>query len=220
MSMKRTGIFRCSLGVSLSLGALVAPPVRGHQGSSGASGGPDVFLENTRVRAKWVSVEPGASLPSGADRVLVYFTAGPDGRMPAEAVWQPAQMAADQNRGRVRLEALAIEMKDVPQRAAHGTPPESLAADGVRVATLIDNARVLVLKHRYEPGTIGTPVHLHAEDVLVVYLRGGYTWPPLSGSWGAVRVRQRDVDLVPANTFHTLANAGNDPLELLVIIPK
>ena len=62
-------------------------------------------------------------------------------------------------------------------------------------------------------------VHFHAEDVIVVYLRGGYTYPG-ADFWGAVRVGRGDVDVIPANTMHRLANAGSDPLELLVIVPK
>jgi oxalate decarboxylase/phosphoglucose isomerase-like protein (cupin superfamily) len=40
------------------------------------------------------------------------------------------------------------------------------------------------------------------------------------GSWGSYHVRRGEVDLVPANSMHTLGNAGSDPLEFLVILPK
>jgi hypothetical protein len=93
--------------------------------------------------------------------------------MPAEAVWQAAGAGAVQNRGPVRLEALAIELKDA-RGVSTGTPGEALDAQyGVEVSPLIDNERVLVMKHRYAPTAYGGPLHFHSEDVLVVYLRGG-----------------------------------------------
>ena len=94
-----------------------------------------------------------------------------------------------------------------------------MPSTGVNVSTVIDNDRVLVLKQRYEPIAYGGPQHFHGEDVLLVYLRGGYTWP-LADLWGASRVRRGEVDVIPANTLHRLGNAGGDPLELLVIVPK
>ena len=190
--------------------------------------------ENDRFRLTRIAVEPGATLSDGADRVLVYLTAGPDGLMPpAAAVWQPAGSGGLENRGGAPLEAIAIELKDVSTAAAGGTPPEALSAArgasyrhasygaSYRVAAsrLIDNSRVLVMKHRYAPTTYVDPLHFHSEDLLVVYLRGGYTWPA-GGRWGANRVQRGEVDVIPANTLHTLGNAGSDPLEFLVIIPR
>jgi quercetin dioxygenase-like cupin family protein len=178
--------------------------------------------ENDWMRLSRISTEPGAGLAgSSADRVVVYLTADPEGRMPlAEAVWQPAGSGDLQNRGRARVEALAIELKEMPAGIPSGTPPEVLPVSyRADVWTLIDNSRVLVTKHRYAPATYVDPLHFHAADILVVYLRGGYTWPAVA-SWGSYRVRRGEVDVVPANTFHTLGNAGADPLEFLVIMPR
>jgi quercetin dioxygenase-like cupin family protein len=151
--------------------------------------------------------------------VLVYFTADPDGKLPADAIWQ-GDGTEIQNRGPTRLDGLAIELKDMPRAPAGVTPPEALDAEyGVEVSRIIDNPRVLVVKQRYDPLAYAGPLHFHGEDVLVVYLRGGYTWPA-SAFWGAARVRRGDIDVIPANTPHRLANAGGDPLELLVIVPK
>jgi quercetin dioxygenase-like cupin family protein len=179
--------------------------------------------ENNRLHLRRLSVAPGASLPAdgGTDRVLVYLTADPQGGMPAvEAVWQPAGSADLQNRGAARLDAIAVDVKSGASVRSDGTPPEALAtSDRADVWRLIDNARVLVTKHRYAPSTYVDALHFHPEDMLVVYLRGGYTWPTVGG-WGAYRVRRGEVDVVPANTLHTLGNAGADPLEFLVIMPK
>jgi quercetin dioxygenase-like cupin family protein len=176
--------------------------------------------ENNRVRLSHIAVPAGAPLPAAGNRVLVYLTAGPDGRMPAEAVWQPAGAGAVQNAGSNRVEAIAIELKDVPAGPSSGTPLEAIDPEPtVTVTSLINNERVLVAKHRYEPASAGGPPHFHPEDVLLVYLRGGYTWP-LTSYWGATPVRRGEVEVIPANTFHRLGNAGSDPLELLVIVPK
>jgi hypothetical protein len=207
---------------TLVLAALLAEPTAAQYGRPASGAVQQLSWENNRIRLSRISVEPGRTVPAeaGADRVLVYLTAGPDGMMPAEAVWQPAGTGDIQNRGKVRLEAIAIELKTVTPGVAGGTPPEALAASyGMDVSPLIDNPRVLVTKHRYAPYTFAGPLHFHTEDMLVVYLRGGHTWPA-AGGWGAYRVRRGEVDVIPANTFHTLANAGTDPLEFLAIIPR
>lgn len=217
--MTRLSSSRRSLVPALALGALVAQPLGAQSDGQAARGRHDVVWENDRMSVAQVSVDPGATVPAAGDRILIHFSADADGRMPAEAVWQPANAPSVENRGPRRLEALAIALKEAPQGETRATPPEALASDGVAVTTLIDNPRVLVMKHRYDPMISDARVHFHTQGVLVVYLRGGYTWP-LDGSWGAARVRQADIDLVPANTFHRLANAGADPLELLVVIPR
>jgi quercetin dioxygenase-like cupin family protein len=207
-----------SVLATVALAALLAQPIFAQYERAG-DGRLQLPWENNRFRLTHVSVEPGAALSAGGDRVLIYLTAGPEGRMPAEAVWQPAGTAAVLNRGRVRLEAIAIELKDA-RAATSGTPVETLDAQyGVGVSPLIDNDRVLAVKQRYDPIAYGGPLHSHGEDVLVVYLRGGYAWP-LADLWGPSQVRRGDVNVVPANTRHRLGNAGGDPLELLVIVPK
>jgi quercetin dioxygenase-like cupin family protein len=203
---------------ALALAALLADPISAQYGRQGDSR-LGVPWENNRFRLTRVSVEPGATLPAQGNQVLVYLTADPVGRMPAEAVWQTAGASAVSNRGPARLEAIAIELKDA-RGAASSTPGEALDEQyGVNVSPLIDNDRVLVVKQRYEPLAYGGPQHSHGDDVLVVYLRGGYTWP-LADLWGASPVHRGEVDVIPANTPHRLGNAGGDPLELLVIVPK
>jgi quercetin dioxygenase-like cupin family protein len=77
-----------------------------------------------------------------------------------------------------------------------------------------------VTKERYETGQYWSsdPLHFHPQDVVVVYLSGGYIWPA-TGINAPERVRRGDVRIVPANVLHTPANAGSDPLEFLLIIP-
>jgi quercetin dioxygenase-like cupin family protein len=179
--------------------------------------------QNSRVRLHRLDVNPGASIPveAGSDRVLVYLTANQDGAMPpAEAVWQPAGSGELQNRGTVRFEAIAIDLKGGPGSGAMVTPPEALSTSyRAEVERLIDNPRVLVTKHRYEPATYVDPLHFHSDDVVVIYLRGGYTFAP-AGQYGWYHVQRGEFDVIPANTLHTLGNAGSDPLEFLVIMPR
>jgi quercetin dioxygenase-like cupin family protein len=179
--------------------------------------------ENERLRVRTISVAPGAQVPAygGSDAVFVFLTADLAGRMPAaEATWQPGGGSLE-NRGRGRVDALVIEVKKTEGRAASITPPEALPATGVvDVRVLIDNPQVVVTKQRYLPGTYAFPGwHFHPQDTLVVYLNGGYVGQPY-GRWGLQHVRRGDIDVVPANAFHSFANPGIDPLEFLAIFPK
>jgi hypothetical protein len=191
--------------------------------------------ESDRFRVRRISIEPQRQItePDAANSILVFLTADLDGRMPpVEAVWQPGGQRTLENRGRVRFEGILIELKDAPVGSVKVTPPEAIAwTDHVDVWRLIDNDRVFVTKHRYPAVTIADPPHFHPQDTLVLYLKGGYTWPAIEQprgwygwpmlSWSpAFRVNRGDVDVVPANTLHAFSNAGGDPLEFLVIVPK
>jgi hypothetical protein len=111
-----------------------------------------------------------------------------------------------------------------PRRApAHGmcraeTGDGMSAQNGGDVSTAIGNPRVLVTRQRYGPIAYGPPLPLHPDGV-ILYLRGGYTWPR-PDLWGASRMRRGDVNVVPASTPHRLSKAGSDPLELLTIGPR
>jgi quercetin dioxygenase-like cupin family protein len=180
--------------------------------------------ETERLRVRSISIAPGAQVPGYGDpgAVFVFLTADLSGRMPpAEASWQPAGAAALENRGKVPVEGLVIELKDVERRGPGTTPPEALPSTGaVDIRVLIDNPHVIVTRQRYLPGVYPFPGwHFHPQDTLVVYLSGGYVGQP-QGSWGLQRVRRGDVDVVPANMFHGFANPGIDPLEFLAIFPK
>ena len=210
--MERFSGSQQSLIAAITMGALLVP-------LGARAERRDPIWENGRLTITRVFLEPGAALASGGDRILVHFSADADGRLPAEAVWQPAGELAIKNRGAHRVEALIIELKDAPESAVRSTSPESLTGTGLAVTTLIDNPRVLVLKHRYAPHASVARRHFHDEDVLLIYLRGGNVWP-LDGSWGSVRVGQGEIGIVPAHTLHTLSNAGGDPLEMLVVIPR
>ncbi len=193
--------------------------------------------ESDQFRVRRIAMAPGAQTnePGAADSVLVFLTANLDGRMPAaEAAWQPAGPRTLENRGRARFDAIAIELKDVPAPAAGVTPPEAIpSTDLIDIWRLVDNPRVLVTKLRYAPVTALDQLHFHPRDTLVVYLKGGYIWPateqsrewypyawPFMRGAPSLRVDRGDVDVVPANTFHSFSNAGGEPLEFLAIFVK
>jgi quercetin dioxygenase-like cupin family protein len=181
--------------------------------------------ENDRLRVRTVSIDPGARLDERepADRVLVYLTADVDGRMPkAAAIWHPVDGPALQNRGGLRSTAIVVDVKAGPAAGAGGTPPEALSyTSDVDTERLIDNAHVTVTKVRYQSNAyVESPWHFHTQDVLIVYLRGGQASLQADGWDGPTRVRRGDFDVIPANMLHRILNAGGDPLEFLVIVPK
>jgi quercetin dioxygenase-like cupin family protein len=179
--------------------------------------------ENDLFRVRRIAIAPRAQAATEADddRVLVFLSAGLDGRMPAaDAVFQPRGSRPLENLGGTLFEAISIGLKDGPESRASATPPEAVPlTDDTDVRTLIDNPRVIVLKVRYRSTAYGGPQHFHPKDALVIYLGRGYTWAA-NGMWGSYRVSRGDIDLVPAHTLHSFGNAGSDPLDVLVIVPK
>ena len=181
--------------------------------------------ENDRLRVRTVTLEPGAALDRSddADRVLVYLTADLEGRMPrAEAIWHPVDGPVLENRGALRSTAIVIDVKAGPAMGAGATPPEAQSfSSDVEAQRLIDNAHVVVTKVRYRSNAyVSIPWHLHVQDVLIVYLRGGQTWLRADGWDASMPARRGDIDVIPANTLHRVLNAGGDPLEFLVIVSK
>jgi quercetin dioxygenase-like cupin family protein len=204
------------------------PPQRlAAQYASGSSGRQAVSAwENDRIRVRTVSVAPGARLaaaPGGADRVIVFLTGDLDGHMPAaEAIWQPGGGPESENHGAVRVDAIVVDVKPGTGSAASETPVEAVSSDdGANARLLIDNARVTVMKLRYRPYPVTLPApHAHSQDALVVYLSGGFTWPPYIG-WGyPARVHRGEFDVIPAHLHHSFGNAGGDNLDFLMILAK
>jgi hypothetical protein len=160
--------------------------------------------------------------------VLVYLTADLDGRMPrTEAVWQSAGSPAMQNRGATRFDAVFVELKVPAAQGPAPTVPELMPADTRydpylrehKGASLFDNDRVTVSKHRVVPYAWTQAYHTHPREAVVVYLRGG----EMSGTNaqpGYHRVRRGGFDVLPADLFHTLYNGGTDPVDFVAVWPK
>ena len=191
--------------------------------------------ENDRMQVRRVTLAPGEKLSgdSTGGSVIVFLTTDFDGRIPtAEAAWQEPGPVTMENRGRARFEALVVDLKGSATRSGGVTAPEVVRASGpvaprvsdgmyattMRAQNLIVNDRISVTKERYGLPWSVDPLHFHAQDSVVIYLSGGYSWPTTS-FYGPDRVRRGDVRVLPGNVFHTTGNAGSDPLEFLLIIP-
>ena len=198
---------------------------------------PQNIWDNDRIQVRRISLAPGKTLsgesPSGS--VVVFLTADLDGRMPsAEAAWRDPGPVRMENRGPARFEALVVDLKGSATRSRGVTAPEVVRAVGtvawrgaydatnalMQAQNLVLNDRISVTKQRYAAGVTWSadPLHFHPQDAVVIYLRGGYTWPTTS-FYGPDRVRRGDVRVLPANVLHTSGNPGSDPLEFLLIIP-
>ena len=156
----RSSVLLASLVFAFGLAPIHEGPVAAQTSPAMLSDRAVSTWENDRFRVRPISVAPGAQGPESAagDAVLVLFTADWEGRMPAaEAIWQPAGGAALQNRGRAPVEGLLIELKDATTSGGAGTPPEARPVVGeVDVRSLIDNARVSVMRQRYARGAYST----------------------------------------------------------------
>jgi quercetin dioxygenase-like cupin family protein len=191
-------------------------------------------FKDDQVQVLTVSLDPDASAERSnhPDTLLVSLTADLDGRVPRDkAVWYAAGTTTLQNRAKTRFDGILVELAARPLDVPAPLPPEA-AADRVpeyqsrygweehRVRTVVDNPRVLVTWHRLLPWRPQTePRHFHAREVVLVYLASG----EIRGSTGRLgirRVRRGDFDVLPANVLHALRNAGNDPIEFLMITPK
>jgi hypothetical protein len=233
--MSEPSAVRRATAAALAIAVLLGTPIAAQYGRSIERYPPEWESDQFRVRRIAIPAGGGATDPGTADSVVVFLTADLDGRMPpAEAVWEPAGTRSLDNRGRARFDAIVIDIKDVGAGVSAATPTEAIpSTDRIDTWRLIDNPRVLVTKLRYAPVTALDPMHFHPRDTIVVYLKGGYIWPMVEQSrefypyaWPFMRgspsqrVDRGDVDVVPANTFHTFSNAGNDPLEFLAIFVK
>jgi quercetin dioxygenase-like cupin family protein len=219
----RSSVMLSSLLTIAAAGVFLEGGVAAQYGERTSASRTPASWENDQFRVRRIALAPGAQIvpPEGQDTVLVFLTADLDGRMPpAEAVWLDRGPRPLENRGHERFEAIAIGVKDGPASGRAGTPAELVnLTDQADVRVLIDGPRAMVLKARYRSNAYATPLHFHPRDLLAVYLAGGYTWLP-KAEWGSYRVTRGEVDLVPADTLHLFGNAGSDPLDCLLIVPK
>jgi quercetin dioxygenase-like cupin family protein len=191
-------------------------------------------FESDQVRVRHVQLAPGerAEIVNHRDSLLIPFTADLEGRVPVDAAaFRPMGTTTLENRAAVPFAAVLVELIAPSSSPPASLPPEVAAAripayspvhrmEGHRVQTIVDNSRVLVTRHRlpaWQPRT--EPVHWHPREVLLVYLGGGEI-DGAAGRLGSRRVRRGDFDVLPADVPHAFHNAGNDPIEFLMITPK
>lgn len=191
-------------------------------------------FESDQLRVQQVSLAPGerTELRDHQNAVLIPFTADLDGRIPpGDLTWHVAGTTSLENRGARTFHGVLVELTAPPPERPASLPPE-VAADripdyrpvhrieGHRVHTLLDNPRVLVTRHRLPAWQRRTePKHVHPREVVLVYLKGGEIIGS-TGRLGARRARRGEFDVLPANVPHAFRNAGNDPIEFLMIAMK
>jgi quercetin dioxygenase-like cupin family protein len=191
-------------------------------------------FQDDQVRVRRVSLESGASaqMREHPDALLVALTANLDGRVrPDEPAWYAAGTTTLENRAATRFDGILVELTAPPSNTPAPLPPEAVAdrvpddlpgyrMEGHRVRTVVDNPRVLVTWHRLPPWQPQfEPRHVHPREVVLVYVAGGEIRGS-TGRLGVRRVRRGDFDVLPANVLHAFRNAGNDPIEFLMITPK
>ena len=188
-----------------------------------------VLLDNARVRVLHVAVPAGAknALHDHPDHVAVVLTdssirfTGPDGkpadmtRKKGEAIYVEAGKHAGENIGKGALEAIIVELKG---SAGTASPPATRA--GMNATTLVDNARVRVVRATAEPSFAEPAGSKHDYDQVVI---------PLAATTGmAVTVdgktktdwKPGDALFIGRGVGHESKNSGGTPVEFVVVSIK
>jgi hypothetical protein len=147
------------------------------------------IIDNDRVTVwdvTWENSQPGFAAAADHDAVTVYLSGGDfkittlDGkshtikRKTGEAVFRPKGGRASETWVGTGTppRTTEIALKDSDKRSAANTSGYPLAFPRAGSTKLIDNDRVLVWDHRWQPG-IPTAMHFHDKDVVVSYLEDG-----------------------------------------------
>ena len=143
------------------------------------------IIDNDRVTVwdvTWEKNQPGFTASSDHDAVTVYLSGGDFKVAPSGAVTHKTGDAVFRPKGTRRSETWVgtgtpprtteIALKDPQTPPAPNTSGYPLAFPRVGSKKLIDNDRVLVWDHRWQPG-VPTAMHFHDKDVVVSYLEDG-----------------------------------------------
>ena len=142
------------------------------------------IIDNDRVTVwdvTWEKNQPGFTASSDHDAVTVYLSGG-DFKTPSGSVARKTGEAVFRAKGTRASETWVgtgtpphtteIALKDPQTPPAPNTSGNPLAFPRVGSKKLIDNNRVLVWDHRWQPG-VPTLMHFHDKDVVVSYLEDG-----------------------------------------------
>jgi hypothetical protein len=187
-----------------------------------------VEFQDDQIRVLRVALAPHEKgvMRTHPNDVLVFLTADLQGHVPpAEVQWEPGgTREPEENLANSSFEAILIELLKPPT----GQPPTLTmlpmvaapvyAISRPKVTRLIDNEWVSVSKERFPGAARGDNVSAVPTDTVTVYLSGGDVGG--TSTRGAIRARRGEVDVLPANTLHQIANLGFDPIELVVIQAK
>jgi hypothetical protein len=146
------------------------------------------IIDNPRVAVWDVTWTKGQQsfVWNDRDAVTVYLAGGdfnttlPDGashvvtRKTGEAVFRPKGASSNETWVGIGTPPRTVEiaLKDSNKRPAANTSGYPLAFPRPGATKLIDNDRVIVWDHRWQPG-IPTSMHFHDKDVVVSYLEDG-----------------------------------------------
>lgn len=188
-----------------------------------------VLVDNARVRVLHVAVPAGAknALHDHPDHVAVLLTdssirfTGAEGKpvettsKKGEALYVEAGKHAGENIGKGPLEAIIVELKGTAGTAV--LPP---ARSGLDATTLLDNARVRVVRATAEPTFVEPAGSKHDYDQVVI---------PLAATTGmSVTVDGRtksewksgEVLFIGRGVGHESKNTGGKPIEFVIVAVK
>lgn len=188
-----------------------------------------VLVDNARVRVLHVAVPAGAknALHDHPDHVAVLLTdssirfTGADGKpvettsKKGEALYVEAGKHAGENIGKGALEAIIVELKGAP-----GTAALPAARAGMDATTLVDNARVRVVRATAAPDFSEPAGSKHDYDQVVI---------PLSATTGmSVSVEGKaktswksgEALFIGRGVGHESKNTGGKPIEFVIVAVK
>lgn len=184
-----------------------------------------VVLDNARVRILHVAVPAGASnsLHDHPDHVAVVLTdssirfkdaAGTPADVTlkkGEAIYVNAGKHAGENIGNGPLEAIIVELKGAP---GTGAPAPRPGMSGV--GTLVDNARVHVMRATAEPTFHEPAGSTHDYDQVVVALGTGTFSLTVDGK-ATTEWKLGDTRFIGRGAAHESKNTGGKPVEFVIV---
>lgn len=188
-----------------------------------------VLVDNARVRVLHVAVPAGAknALHDHPDHVAVLLTdssirfTGPDGKATertskkGEALYVEAGKHAGENIGTGAIEAIIVELK-----GAAGTASLPATRPGLGATTLVDNARVRVVRATAEPTFVEPAGSKHDYDQVVIPLG------PTTGMSVSVDGKTKsdwksgEALFIGRGVGHESRNTSGKPIEFVIVAIK
>ncbi len=188
-----------------------------------------VLLENARVRVLHVALPAGAknALHDHPDHVAVVLSdssirfTGPDGkpvdmtRKKGEALYVAAGKHAGENTGKGAVEAIIVELKGAP-----GTATLAPTRAGLEAATLVDNARVRVVRATAAPDFAEPAGSKHDYDQVVIPLGATTGMSVTIDGKTKTDWKLGEALFIPRGAGHESKNTSGKPIEFVVVSIK
>jgi quercetin dioxygenase-like cupin family protein len=188
-----------------------------------------VLLDNARVRVLHVAVPAGAknALHDHPDHVAVVLTdssirfTGADGkpvevtRKKGEALYVEAGKHAGENIGKGALEAIVVELKGAAGKA---TLPATRA--GMETTTLVDNARVRVVRATAGPTFLEPAGSTHDYDQVVIPLGATSGMSVTVDGKTKSEWKSGEVLFIGRGAGHESKNTSGKPIDFVVVSIK